>query len=113
MPNGYGSVSVNRRPYRAHRFYWEQVNGPLPKGLELDHLCRVRQCVNPAHLEAVTHPENVQRGASAKLTPSDVRQIRELLTAGAVKQVEIARRFGVTQGTICDIKKGRKWSSVI
>jgi hypothetical protein len=47
---------------RAHRWYWEQVNGPVPEGLELDHLCRNRSCCNPAHLEAVTHQENCRRG---------------------------------------------------
>lgn len=49
---------------RAHVVIWETFNGPVPDGLELDHLCRVRCCVNPAHLEAVTHRENVARGES-------------------------------------------------
>lgn len=46
----------------AHRLLWEHVHGPLAPGLELDHLCRVRHCVNPDHLEPVTHTENVRRG---------------------------------------------------
>ncbi len=45
----------------AHRFSFEMVNGPVPNGLELDHLCRVRRCVNPSHLEAVTRLENIRR----------------------------------------------------
>lgn len=45
----------------AHRAVYEHVCGPIPGGLELDHLCRVRNCVNPEHLEAVTHRINVQR----------------------------------------------------
>lgn len=49
----------------GHRWLWEQLYGPVPEGLELDHLCRNRGCTNPDHLEAVTHRENVQRG----LTP--------------------------------------------
>jgi HNH endonuclease len=46
----------------AHRWGYEHLVGPIPEGLELDHLCRNRSCVNPAHLEPVTHLENVRRG---------------------------------------------------
>ncbi len=49
----------------AHRFAYEMLVGPVPEGLELDHLCRNRGCCNPAHLEAVTHLENMRRGAHA------------------------------------------------
>jgi len=56
--SGYGRF----RHTMAHRFSYEQFNGPIPEGYEPDHLCRVRRCVNPEHLEAVTHRENVLRG---------------------------------------------------
>ena len=63
---GYGSfgckVDGERVSMNAHRFSWELEHGPVPSGLELDHLCRVRRCVKPAHLEPVTHRENVLRG---------------------------------------------------
>jgi hypothetical protein len=49
----------------AHRFAYELLVGPIPEDLELDHLCRVRHCVNPAHLEPVTHLENILRGMRA------------------------------------------------
>jgi hypothetical protein len=45
----------------AHRWVWEQVRGPIPPGMELDHTCRTRLCVNPRHLEVVTRTENNQR----------------------------------------------------
>ena len=65
---GYGqfrSVEGGRiRTRRAHRWAYELHRGPVPEGLDLDHLCRVRRCVNPWHLEAVTRGENVRRGAS-------------------------------------------------
>lgn len=63
-PNGYGMMSVNGRPTPAHRAVYEAFVGPIPRGLSLDHLCRVRACVNPAHLEPVSQGENIRRGLS-------------------------------------------------
>lgn len=64
---GYGRIS---RTYgatsTAHRFIYEALRGPVPDGLVVDHLCRIRMCVNPDHLEPVTHVENVRRGQRAQ-----------------------------------------------
>lgn len=64
-PTGYGRAN---RPLAsggggaaAHRLLYEQTIGPVPEGLEIDHLCRTRSCCNPDHLEPVTHQENVRR----------------------------------------------------
>jgi len=62
--DGYGKTAVNRMSRLAHRVFYELVNGAIPSGLMLDHLCRVRCCINPAHLEPVTNRENVLRGTS-------------------------------------------------
>lgn len=59
---GYGRVCHERRSWVAHRFFYTALVGPIPEGLTLDHLCRVRNCVNPAHLEPVTAIENYRRG---------------------------------------------------
>lgn len=68
-PLGYGYVNVRDgstggRPRLAHRVVYEALVGPIPEGLTLDHLCRRPSCVNPAHLEPVTHAENVRRGSA-------------------------------------------------
>lgn len=61
--DGYGMFSAHHgRPERAHRVAYRLFVGPIPPGLELDHLCRNRACVNPAHLEPVEKRENIMRG---------------------------------------------------
>lgn len=79
LSHGYGQIIVMRgkrgHPVRAHRMAWEMLRGPIPDGLDLDHLCHTRdqtcrggdgcphrRCVNPAHLEVVTNEVNISRG---------------------------------------------------
>jgi hypothetical protein len=59
---GYGKFGVSGRVLGAHRVAYELLVGPVPEGLELDHLCRERACINPTHLEPVTRAENHRRG---------------------------------------------------
>ena len=65
---GYAIFSYLNRCVSAHRWFYEQEKGLVPKHLTLDHLCRVRHCVNPDHLEIVTRGENVRRGLKGILT---------------------------------------------
>lgn len=60
---GYGCFTItSHNQVSAHRYSYQLLRGPIPAGLELDHLCRNTSCVNPWHLEAVTHQVNMQRG---------------------------------------------------
>jgi hypothetical protein len=61
---GYGQFLTDQGLRRAHRVSYELFRGPIPEGKQLDHLCRVRHCVRPDHLEIVTARENVRRGES-------------------------------------------------
>lgn len=79
--SGYGLTKVyssdgTRKTVAAHRVLYQMNRGPIPTGLEIDHLCRVRCCVNPAHLEPVTRSVNIRRG----LVPEIIRARARLIT---------------------------------
>lgn len=65
---GYGRVHYMGKKCQVHRVAYELARGPIPLGLELDHLCSNRACCAPEHLEPVTHEENVRRGSRAQKT---------------------------------------------
>jgi hypothetical protein len=67
--DGYAQIWIGpgTRKAQAHRFVYELLVGPIPEGMQLDHLCRVRHCVNPEHLEPVTQQENVRRGMKGRM----------------------------------------------
>lgn len=60
--DGYGAFCANYNDYRAHRYAYIQLVGDIPQDLVIDHLCRVRNCVNPSHMEPVTMTTNTMRG---------------------------------------------------
>lgn len=61
---GYGRTSIRHENHHVHRVVWEHLIGPIPEGLEPDHLCRNKACSNVEHLELVTRRENLLRGTS-------------------------------------------------
>lgn len=77
VQNGYGQIGISRfhaaqsglpQTILVHRLAWELANGPIPKGLQIDHLCHNRACINVAHMEVVTPSENVRRGDGPTLS---------------------------------------------
>lgn len=62
-PSGYGTIIVQRRKEFIHRVVYENFVGEIPQGFQIDHLCSVRACINPKHLEAVTPRVNVLRSS--------------------------------------------------
>jgi hypothetical protein len=66
LSGGYGKVTINRRHMKAHRLSYEWTYGPIPDGLEIDHMCHTRACVRPDHLQAVTPQLNQENRTGAR-----------------------------------------------
>lgn len=93
------------KEYVAHRAVYEHYVGPIPEGLELDHLCKNPPCVRPEHLDPVSHAENIRRSPLAKLTWEIVEEIRSSPLSGR-KAAEV---FGVSQSTISSVRRRHTW----
>jgi hypothetical protein len=125
MKAGYGETCVDGEVVYAHRVAYELFVGPIPDGLVLDHLCRVRECLNPAHLEPVTDMENRRRGGTVKLTEDQVREIKRRYRPGQPGRpsrhrvidrgtaAELAEEFGVAVATVKAIARGYRWAEVV
>lgn len=99
---GYGRFGMDGRSWRAHRVAYILILGEFPEGLELDHLCRNKRCVNPAHLEPVTHHVNVLRGEC----PSARRARRTLCIRGhALGPVRAYPSGAKRQCDICEAER--------
>lgn len=81
---GYGNFKFESKVYKAHRFSYQFHKGPIPKGLVIDHLCRNTSCVNPSHLEAVTHKVNVLRG----IGPTSINASKTICKRGHLLNIE-------------------------
>lgn len=80
---GYGQIRVDGKYRSAHRIIYEALVGDIPKGLEPDHLCEVKTCINPDHIELVTHQENTRRGM-AKTHKTHCKRGHELVEGNLI-----------------------------
>jgi hypothetical protein len=123
--DGYGRFARSRGDYPyAHRISYQIHKGPIPDGLQINHHCDNRGCVNPDHLYAGTPQENVQdaiertgflegrigeNAVSAKLTASDVREIRERYKREEITHRELAGEYGVSHTAVGRAIRGESW----
>lgn len=111
---GYGKAvwPISNKHVAAHRRSWiEAGNEDVPEGYELDHLCKVRSCVNPDHLRVVTHVENMLTATSTKMTAEKVREIRARYADGET-QTALAAEFGIRQTNVSMIVNQQTWKDV-
>jgi hypothetical protein len=107
---GYGEVRISSQLYKAHVYYYQIFEGVIPEGLELDHLCRNRICVNPKHLEPVTHQVNVLRGKS----PQSINALKTHCIHGHILSVENTyessrNNFKYRQCKICTRERAKRY----
>lgn len=112
---GYGYVTRGRANTGAHRWVYERLVGPIPDGLVIDHLCRVRACCNPAHMEPVTPGENTRRGLQL-LSADDVVRLRRECAASDLSAKQFAKAAAeglpVGAGAILRALNGSSWAHV-
>ncbi len=110
--NGYGVRGVDSKKKYLHRWVVEQVDGPIPEGMDVMHLCHNRKCFRYDHLKVGTRSENL------RMSPSTVGKGNAILTEEQVLEiygstepaVEAASKYGVTKWTIYNVRNGRDWS---
>jgi len=118
----YGSFYVTDREIYVHRYSYELHFGSIPDGLDICHSCDVPNCVNPSHLFAATHRENMadkerkhrgnqpygEKSGQSKLTQAQVKEIRQKYAEG-VSQTELSKIYPVSQVQIFNIVNNKAW----
>ena len=122
--DGYGNFKVKGKTVSAHRFSYELHTGEIPQGLFVLHKCDNPSCVNPDHLFLGTHQDNMndmvnkdrsdhgEKVNTAKLSEMKVREIVKRFKDG-LRNVDIAREYGVTRQNVRSIRLGRTWKRVL
>lgn len=120
---GYGKYGSHKQNILAHRFSWELTNGKIPDSLFVLHKCDNPGCVNPNHLFVGTQQDNVtdrelkmrgnqpkgEKHGMARLSFSQVNEIRQRYASGTISQSELGKEYGVTQPMIGKIVRRENW----
>lgn len=120
--SGYGTINrLDCQEKRAHRYFYEKRFGPIPAGMLVCHRCDNPPCVNPDHLFLGTYKDNAHdsmnkgrwpngsQRSQAKLTESQVLEIRLIYGSGGTTQLDLARKFGVSRSLVRNIVLNKAW----
>jgi hypothetical protein len=116
---GYPGINIDKKMTLVHRFSYQTFIGPLIDGLVICHNCNNKKCVNYNHLRQDTQKSNCIDKSYAKTMKSQILTVEQAIEIkNALKnpyygiQRDLAKKYGLTQQTICDIKKNRHWSHI-
>lgn len=108
--NGHGLKTFHGQTVMAHRWLWEQLFGPIAKGMVVYATCATKGCVNPHHLACGFQSEANRQSVQTKLLPSDIAAIRAAKAeAGPNTARVLAERYDITPGHVREIWTGRVW----
>jgi hypothetical protein len=113
---GYGRLETADGSDRAHRVSYARLVGPIPEGLELDHLCRTRACIRPDHLQPVTHHQNVKRQAAVATSADPSRPVAKSGTvagATASQHVDLFRKILLRRNLLAQAMPGAVYAPFI
>lgn len=108
---GYGIERIKNKFVMAHRRYYEEQYGAIPYGLQLDHLCRNRGCVNPEHLEPVTNAVNTRRGCNIVINHAIAAQIRKLYGENDLGYRALGKKIGISPHIVRHVVSGHTWNT--
>lgn len=109
LRGGYGLYTTGNYTHSAHRYVYEKYKKKIEAGKHLDHLCRVRRCVNPEHLEEVTNIQNIHRGNRCKINMREAEEIRDLYRHKVFIIRELASHYNISNATIYEILSNKIW----
>lgn len=111
--NGYAYTKRGyKTPKVVHKLVFESLNDRIKDKKEVNHICGIRSCMNPNHLELLTQIENLRIGLQSKINPKLALEIRDMYKNLNITQKDLGLKFNLTQSQISRIINNKRWANV-